>query len=151
MNPGDEPATRSRHPDAKPYRITMGFYLVTAILLLPHQVPILLADLGIIRAMGNETMPTWLYGYAMTVVMTLFPVLLLAPIPLAYVCIRFVDRWLVTVPPCACLLTADIALFAGAAQPVLDVAYGLYTLTALTSGILWVFSRGSRGSGRALG
>lgn len=140
MSEAAKPTVRGRDPAP----LLMPLYLVTGALLLPLVIGELLVAAGLVPAMNEQTMPSWMYGYT---VMTMFVVALgafIAWIPALVVCVLYWNRWRLFVPALAVLL------FTAGLIPLNNYAIGTtlmniggigYPFTAFGVGLEWLIRR----------
>lgn len=122
----------------------MLVYLVTGAWLLPLITGETLVALGLLPAMNEQTMPSWMYGYT---VITMFLVALgafVAWIPALLICVIYRKRWQALLPALA------VIVFAAGLIPLNDYEVGNtlmnvggigYPVLAFGIGLEWLLRR----------
>jgi hypothetical protein len=124
--------------------VLMLVYLVTGAWLLPLIIGETLVALGLLQAMNEQTMPSWMYGYT---VITMFLVALgafVAWIPALLICVIYRKQWRGFLPALA------VIAFAAGLIPLNDHQFGStlmnvggigYPVLAFGIGLEWLLRR----------
>jgi hypothetical protein len=136
----DEPGAVHAARQWTTYDFVMLLYLLTGAWLLPLVVGEILVAAGLIRAMNEQTMPSWLYGYVVLTTFLAAFALFIAWLPALLICLRFWKRWRAVVPAAA-LIALVIGLFllpdGAVASTVINAAAVVYTFVAFCVGLEW--------------
>ena len=128
-------------PKLPGYDVVMLIYLITGAAILPLIIGELLVEAGLMQAMSEKTMPSWMYGYVVMVTFAGGFGLFVGWIPAIYVCIRYRRQWRAVLPALA-ILVCTISVFAmgesEAVGYVAAVAASAYAILAFAVGLEWL-------------
>ena len=126
------------------WNLIMFVYLATGLGLAPLVIGEILVAIGLLEAMNEQTMPSWVYGYVVLTTYTAGFALMVAWLPALLICIIFWNRWRAVVPAGAVIVFA-VSLFllpdSSVNSTLLNIAAVTYVLVASGVGIEWLVQR----------
>jgi hypothetical protein len=144
MKPSGGAPADSRDARSSLFDLVMVVYLLSGALLLPLVLGEILVALGVVDAMNEQSMPSWLYGYTvLAMYLTVFSTFI-AWLPALVVCVVFRNRWQVVLPAVAILaFTAGLLPLSrtAAGAALMNIGAVVYVFSATAVGIEWLVGR----------
>ena len=144
----DEPFPQKSPAGKLPgYDGLMLCYLISGAALLPMIIGELLVAAGLIDALNETSMPSWMYGYVVLVTYSAAFTLFVAWIPAIHVCIKYRRHWRAVVPAAIVVLMTSLFLGVSSAETSESMEYAMgavavfYAFAAFGIGLEWLIKR----------